>query len=280
MSAWYRKHLEQFKSVDLDDPIELDELKLRLAKFSPIDPEVSIVIPAWNEEKNILPTLSSLASTNTPLRVEIIVINNNSTDRTQQLLDQLGVRNYFQPQQGISYARQLGLQMARGSYHLCADSDTLYPPTWIDSMVKPMRDDSEIVGVYGRYSFIPTTGKSRWSYKLYEFFTGIVIRLRRKNQEYINVLGFNMGFVREVACSTAGFEVLKARKFDNAANSADHVHESEDGRMAVRLKEQGRLALVTNNKARVFTSSRRLEAEGGLFRSFAVRFKNYAGRIF
>ena len=138
MSAWYKSHVKRFGSVGLENSAVLDELKRKLAPFSPSDPEVSVVIPAWNEERGILPTLASLAATTTRLRVEIIVINNNSTDRTQQLLDRLGVRNYFKPQQGIAYARQLGLDKAKGKYHLCADSDTLYPPTWIDTMVEPM----------------------------------------------------------------------------------------------------------------------------------------------
>jgi len=280
MSAWYKNHLERFGEVGLENPEALLELKQQLEPFSPEGPEVSVVIPAWNEEKGILPTLASLAATTTRLRVEIIVINNNSTDRTQQLLDRLGVRNYFQPQQGIAYARQLGLDKAKGKYHLCADSDTLYPPAWIDTMVKPMRDSEEIVGVYGRYSFIPAPGESRLWYRVYECLTGFVVRRRRKRQEYINVLGFNMGFVRDVARETPGFAVINARKFDNAIGSADHVHESEDGRMAVRLKEKGKLCLVTSGKARVFTSSRRLQAEGGLLRSFAARFTAYAGRLF
>lgn len=275
---WYKEHIATYRGIGLDDE-RLDRLKYQLSSFSPENPDVSVVIPAWNEEGDILPTLASLAATATHFRVEIIVINNNSTDRTQQLLDRIGVRNFFQAEQGIAFARQLGLTVAKGTYHLCADADTLYPPGWIDAMIEPMYTQPQVVGVYGRYSFIPAAGKSRWRYWIYECLTGIVVRRRRKHQEYINVLGFNMGFVREVACATAGFQVIQARRFDNAAGSDHHVHESEDGRMAVRLKEKGKLRLVTDKHARVFTSSRRLEAEGGLMRAFSTRFGNYA-RVF
>lgn len=277
LPRWVKQHMYVNKTFDLLAAQELETLRSRLAAFSSEKPDVSVVIPAWNEENNIFRTLSSLAANITTLRVEIIVVNNNSTDRTQELLDLLGVRSYFQPEQGISFARQLGLLKARGKYHLCADSDTIYPPFWIESMVKPMMTNEEIVGVYGRYSFIPSKkNHSRLLYRIYEAFTGLLIRKNRKNQEFMNFLGFNMGFVTRIAKETAGFKVNNARVFDNAKGSESYAAESEDGRMAQRLLTKGRLRLVTSQRARVYTSSRRLEAEGGLFRSFIDRFNRHA----
>lgn len=278
LPRWVKQHLYVNKTFDSLSAEELEALRSRLSNFNAQEPDVSVVIPAWNEENNIFRTLSSLSANITTLRVEIIVVNNNSTDRTQELLDLLGVRSYFQPQQGISFARQLGLLKARGRYHLCADSDTIYPPFWIESMVKPMASNKEIVGVYGRYSFVPTTNtQSRIPYRIYEAFTGLLIRKNRKNQEFMNFLGFNMGFVTHIAKETAGFKVNNARIFDNAKDSESYAAESEDGRMAQRLLTKGKLKLVTSPRARAFTSSRRLEAEGGLFRSFIDRLNKHVG---
>ncbi len=273
--GWIAKH--RYPGLTYDTFVEhgMDELRERLDRFrGHTNPDVSVVIPAWNEENNLFRTLSSLASSTTKLRVEIIVVNNNSSDRTQGLLDDLGVKSHFQPIQGISHARQLGLEKARGKYHLCADSDTLYPPQWIDLMVEPMMRDDRVVGVYGRYCFVPKPGEYRFRYRIYEMCTGLMIRLRKKEHEFMNVLGFNMGFLTGVAQATAGFEVTRARKFDNATGSDAYVDESEDGWMAIRLKENGSLQLVTAPAARVFTSSRRLDAEGGLVRSFIRRIRN------
>ena len=238
------------------------------------------MIPAWNEENNIYRALSSLASNKTERKVEIVVINNNSTDQTQQVLDTLGVRNYFQPQQGITFARQLGLEKAKGKYHLCADSDSFYPPNWIETMVKPMEEDDQIVGVYARYAFLPITGNDRFLLWFYERSAGVMVWLRKKNREYINFLGFNMGFVTQIALKNGGFKVTDVRKFDNALGSENYVQESEDGRMAINLQKSGKLRLIRSNKARVFTSSRRLIAEGGLVKSFTNRFKVHSQRIF
>ena len=276
---WIKPHLFTDKKFnDLTDA-ELSDLKSRLSKFNHEEPDVSVVIPAWNEQDNIYRALSSLASNEIDLKVEIVVINNNSTDRTQQVLDELGVRNYLQPTQGTPHARQMGLFKARGKYHLCADSDTFYPPKWMETMVKPMMKNKEITGVYARYHFMPPAGQSRLSLWPYERMTGIMIRIRKLNREFVNVLGFNMGLVTEVGRTTGGFEVTEVRKFDNALGSDYFVEEAEDGRMALNLQKKGKLKLITDSKARVFTSSRRLVAEGGILQSFLNRFKTHQGRM-
>lgn len=276
---WLKPHLfigKKFKDLTSS---EVQEIRNKMAGFASDKPEVSILIPAWNEEDNIYRTLSSLVNNATSMDVEIVVINNNSTDGTQAVLDQLGVKNYFEVKQGITFARQLGLQMAKGKYHLCADSDTFYPPKWIESMVQPMKDGDNVVGVYGRYSFIPPEGESQLLLWMYEKITGILIRIRKKNREYINVLGFNMGFITEIGRKNGGFEVSDVRKFDNARNSEYFVEESEDGRMAINLKKTGNLKLVTNKEARAYTSSRRITAEGGISKSFMQKFGMHMTRL-
>lgn len=279
LPSWLHQHLYINKKFSDLTASEIEDLKARLSKFNSENPDVSVVIPAWNEENNIYRALSSLASNITNLNVEILVINNNSTDGTQAVLERLGVKSCFQPLQGISFARQMGLLKAKGKYHLCADSDTFYPPNWIDLMVKPMIKNKNIVGVYGRYSFIPPDGISRFSLWFYEKLTGVLIRIRKYKREHINVLGFNMGFVTEIGIASGGFEVKQVRKFDNAIDSPDFVEESEDGRMAVNLKTRGSLKLITRSKARVFTSSRRLTSEGGVMSSFLRRLQLHVNRM-
>lgn len=276
---WVKQH--QFpnkKFSDLSD-VEIKDLKNRLNRFSSNKPEVSVIIPAWNEENNIFRSLSSLSSSTTKREVEIIVINNNSTDQTQNVLEQLGVISHFEKNQGISYARQLGLIKAKGKYHLCADSDTLYPPSWIDLMLEPMLKNENIVGVYGRYSFLPPSNTGRFKLSIYEFITGVLIRIRKNKREHLNVLGFNMGFVTRIGIQNGGFHVKQVRKFHNILGSEDFIEEAEDGRMALNLKRTGQLTLVSDQKARVFTSSRRLIAEGGIFQSFKNRLRLHTNKL-
>ena len=276
LPQWIMPHLYEGKKFGDLSAAEMDELRRALRRFNDPSPEVSVVIPAWNEENNIYRTLSSLSVSNTRLGVELIVINNNSTDDTQKALDQLGVRSYLQPVQGTPHARQMGLDRAQGKYHLCADSDTFYPPDWIDLMVKPMREDARITGVYGAYSFVPPRGQNRLGLTMYEFLTACVIFYRKRKKEYLNAYGFNMGFVTEVGRVTGGFRVSGNRVYAHVTGS-DFANEAEDGRMALNLKTKGELRWVTHPRARVFTSSRRLMDEGSIGKAFVKRFKRQLG---
>src|ERR1035437_7280167 len=105
-------------------------------------PEVSIVIPAYNEEESILQTLYSLCNNFSSKPVEIIVVNNNSTDNTEALVLSAGVPCVREMKQGITAARNAGLAEAKGKYILNADADTIYPADWVEEMIKPL-DRSE-----------------------------------------------------------------------------------------------------------------------------------------
>lgn len=278
LPEWLTIHQYSDKHFNELSEQEWDALKTKLSQFNQPEPEVSIVIPAWNVENSLFRTLSSLASNKTSYKIELIVINNNSTDKTQEILDRLEVKNFSEPQQGISFARQLGLMKAKGYYHLCADSDTFYPPNWIDLMIKPMKENKNIVGVYGRYSFLPGNTQDLPSLFFYEKITGLLIRIRKRNREFLNVLGFSMGFVREIGINNGGFKVKNVRKFDNAPGDA-FVDEAEDGTMALNLLKSGRLKLVTNSKARVFTSTKRLVQDGGIVQAFVKRGKLHGQKL-
>lgn len=267
---WVKSHVYEERRFGDLTPREVMVLRQALQRFTDPNPEVSVVIPAWNEADTIHRTLSSLSATSTRLRTELIVIDNNSTDRTSEVLAALGVRTFVQPVQGTPHARQLGLEHAKGRFHLCADSDTLYPPDWIDLMVKPMQENTGIVGVYGTYSFIPPPGQIRLGLFFYELLTVSLILYRKRKQEYRNVYGFNMGFVTEVGRQTGGFKVGGNRVYTHVVGS-DFTNDAEDGRMALNLKSRGKLRWVTHPRARVFTSSRRLMDEGSIGKAFMKR---------
>ncbi|TDE10234.1 glycosyltransferase family 2 protein [Dyadobacter psychrotolerans] len=272
LPGWVKPHLYSDKKfVDLS-PSEIEILKNRLSSFKSDTPEVSVVIPVWNEQDSVFKTLSSLSASITDYKTEIIVVNNNSSDNTQKVIDTLGTRNYLQEKQGTPYARQMGLDKAKGKYYLCADADTLYPPHWINLMVSPMAKSQQVTGVYGRYSFIPPAGQGRFGLWFYEFITSFIIRIRQRKREYLNVYGFNMGLVTDIGRETGGFNVISDRKYNDVVGS-DYDNDAEDGRMARNLMSKGKLELVTHPKARVFTSSRRLMDDGSIWNAFTNRIK-------
>lgn len=278
MPTWTEKHMFQGNNFTNLTTKQLIDLQNQIKKCSSKNPEVSIVVPVWNEQDSVFRALSSLSANETNLKVELIVINNNSTDATQSVLDKLGVINFLQITQGTPFARQMGLENAKGKYFLCADADTLYPPKWIDCMVAPMMQSDKVTGVYGRYSFIPPNNNNRMGLWFYELFTAAIIRIRKNKREYLNTYGFNMGFVRKVGIETGGFNVSSNRKYNNAVGN-DNTNDAEDGRMARNLSTKGDLVLVTDPRARVFTSARRLMDDGSLWKAFTKRIK-YQLKIF
>jgi glycosyltransferase involved in cell wall biosynthesis len=228
-------------------------------------PVVSVVIPAWNEEVNVLRSIASLAKMKTSIPFEIVVVNNNSTDNTQKTLDKLLVRSVFQPIQGWGPARQMGLEQARGTYILTADADGLYPPTWIDEMLAVLQQPG-VVCVYGRYSFIPSPEKgfSRWKLSILEFMKDVIAELRHYKRPHLNAYGISIGYIREYGLKI-GYVMHKIR--------------GEDGRMCFDLMNYGIVKQVKSPKARVWTGTRTLEKDGSfsqvLFRRVANELRRF-----
>lgn len=215
-------------------------------------PEVSIVIPAYNEEKNILQTLYSLCNNFSSKPVEIIVVNNNSTDNTESLVLSTGVRCVREMKQGITAARNAGLAQANGKYILNADADTIYPVDWVEEMIKPFESKKNVAVVYGRFSFIPIAKTGRLTYFFYEYFADWIRWINKHSKdEAVNVYGFNSGFKRE--------EGLQVEGFDHPPGT------NEDGYLALKLREKGfgDLFYVRNIKALVWTTDRRIQLDGG-----------------
>jgi hypothetical protein len=100
----------------------------------------------------------------------------------------------------------------------------------------------------------------------------VMIEIRKKNREYLNVYGFNMGFITEIGRTNGGFKVSGSRIYANISGS-DYENEAEDGRMALNLKKSGKLEMVTSRKATVYTSPRRLLDDGSITNAFMNRAK-------
>ena len=231
----------------------------RLLKGSP--PEVSVVMPAYNEEASILKALFCLSKSVTNRSVEVIVVNNNSKDNTEAIVKSTGAKCIRETMQGITPARNAGLAAAGGKYILNADADTIYPPDWIEEMVKPL-DNDNITSVYGRFSFIPTAGTPRAIYFFYEYIADFMRWFNKKfKEEASNVYGFNSGFKKEQGLQVDGF---------------NHPPEAnEDGWLALKLRNKGfgKLYYVTSPKALVWTTDRRIQTDGGLWKGFVKRVK-------
>ncbi len=116
--------------------------------------KVSVLIPAWNEEVGILKTLNSVINTDYP-ELEIIVINDGSTDKTHQLVSNF-IQDYERtphqantpvikylklPNGGKAKALNQGLCIATGEIVLTVDADSVMDKKMIANIVKRFTDE-------------------------------------------------------------------------------------------------------------------------------------------
>lgn len=111
-------------------------------------PTLSIVVPAYNEEDSIEPTVESLVALDYPKnKLEIIIVNDGSRDRTSQLAHALArkhrnVRVIDKPNGGKASALNLGIAQARGTLVACMDADSTVERDALKRMVGYFRDKS------------------------------------------------------------------------------------------------------------------------------------------
>jgi len=97
-------------------------------------PKISIVVPAFNEEKGILDTVNSLLKINYPKELlEIIVVNDGSKDRTAEIVQPYadkGLVNFINnaKNQGKAASLNQGFRASKGKYVACIDADTIVEP--------------------------------------------------------------------------------------------------------------------------------------------------------
>ncbi|MCB4792836.1 MAG: PqqD family peptide modification chaperone [Elusimicrobia bacterium] len=105
-----------------------------------ISPKVSIIIPVYNEEASLPMCLDSLMDINYPKEcLEIIVIDNNSTDSSSSIIKSYPVIYVFKEKKGHSFARNKGLKIATGEIIAFTDADCVVDKNWVISFVNEFK---------------------------------------------------------------------------------------------------------------------------------------------
>lgn len=117
-------------------------------------PRISVVVPALDEQQTIGACLRSLATQDYRGPVEVIVVDNASTDATAEIARSHGVRVLHEGRPGVCHARQLGTAAATGDIVVSTDADTTFPPTWLSQIEATMTGRPELVATCGPCSFV------------------------------------------------------------------------------------------------------------------------------
>ncbi len=187
-------------------------------------PFISIVIAARNEANYIGLCLDSLKKQTYPTdRFEILIVDDDSTDKTSQIvastpldnLHLLSVDNSFPEMTAKKRPMSVGIHRARGEWILTTDADCTVPPTWIASMASYMAADIGIV-----IGFSQLTSRSFFDQlQAYDFLTlmaaaagavgmGMPLATSGQNFAYRKCLFEKVGGFRDIAHRPSGDDVL------------------------------------------------------------------------
>ena len=234
----------------------LDEIKANLAQKQSQEPLVSVVVIAYNEERRLAACLWSLSELQTKYPIEILGVNNNSKDGTEEVYQRLGLPYFNELKQSPGFARQCGLEHAKGKYHFCIDADTFYPARYVDLMMsKLVRPDVACVSSF--WSFFPDENHSRFGLFLFELIRDMFLFVQHFKRPELCVRGmvfaFNAEYARQVKIRT-------------------DIRRGEDGSLALSLKPFGKIAFLYHRQARPVTGYGTIGSQS-LWQSFVQHVK-------
>ncbi len=253
---WYTKYLQVYEKPFADAPQSvIDEVRNKLAKLQSNQPVVTVSLIGYNEEKRLLACLWSLSEMICKYPVEIIGVDNESTDRTAEIYQATGIPYYTENQHSCGFARLCGLNNAKGKYHINIDSDTLYPPHYVETMIKVLEKPG-VVAVSSLWSYIPDKNHSWISLKFYEFARDVHLYLQSFKRPELSIRGLVFAYRTDYA---------------RQVGIRSDIRRGEDGSLALGLKKYGKIVFVRKRKARAVTGYGTISADGSLLNSFKVR---------
>lgn len=203
--------------------------------------KLSIIIPAYNEETQLPACLKSLSKQKIDVAYEIIVVDNNSTDKTAEIAKKYGVRIIKETKRGVCSARQTGTLKAKGDIVISSDADCLFPNDWLKNIYQTFKENPQAVAVTGPFEY----GKKPFWGRMYSnSLFKIVKYLYLKKNIVIHTPASNNAFRKSAWQDIGGYNT-------NLTQGGDE-HD-----LLKKLKEKGKIIYLPENK--IQTSSRRLK---------------------
>jgi glycosyltransferase involved in cell wall biosynthesis len=141
-------------------------MRLRIARDSvarkarPPEPSVSVVLPVLDGERFLREAIASAhAQTHRPL--EVIVVDDGSSDRSADVAEGMGARVLRRAHRGVSAARNAGIETARGDLIALLDADDRWPPNRLHLQIDRLRRRPELGFVLGRARLFLSPGTAR-----------------------------------------------------------------------------------------------------------------------
>ena len=201
-------------------------------------PRVSVIVPAYNEEELLADGLDSLLAQDYAGELEIVVVDNASTDTTGEIARAKGVRVVEEPRRGYGRALRRGFAAGTGEILACTDADTVVPRDWVRRIVETYAADDSVVCAGGDVEFIDPNLRG-WLFT--RGLLPLLIWGDRVGGAAPHLWGASFSVRQDVFVAAGGFHP----DFDLQV----------DTELSERLRQYGRVVLVRGEKVR--TSCRR-----------------------
>lgn len=212
---------------------------------------ISIIIPTYNEEKNLENTLKAIRNQDYK-NYEIVVSDSKSKDKTRSIAKKYHAKVVVDRRKGIAAGRNFGAKFAKGDILLFVDADTILMINYIGEIVKSFSNRKVVGATSPIFPFKPNT-KNLSVYLTYNQLVKGSIITRRPH-----VGGMCMALRKKSFFDVGGFD--------------EKLHAFEDVDMSRRISKKGKF--IFNENTFAITSPRRVEAWGH-FAAFRKYFRFY-----
>ncbi len=223
-----------------------------------MEPKISVIIPAFNEEKLLPRCLEALHNQSYPRdKFEVILIDNDSIDKTVEIGHDFGVRVYsYKNMYSPGTARKLGAEKAKGSIIAYTDADCIVFPDWLETIERAI-SDPQIVCIGGLS--IPDK-KTLWFTSLFTLFDWVHVVNHIFGKPIMP--GYNMAIKKEAYEAVGGMN--------------DKILSAEDWDLAMRVgKRFGKKSVRYIRDMKVYTSTRKQDDLRVFLRYAKDGWKNY-----
>ncbi len=246
-------------------------------------PTVSILLAARNEERRLPACLTSLLQLDYPHdKLEIIVVNDRSTDRTKQIAEEFARRD--KRMHALSLAQRLpgmsgkasalcqGMQHARGEIILMTDADCIVPPHWVRAMLAYFTAEVGLVGGFTLLSpspalreLVPASHRDHLFAKIQTLDWMYLLTVGAGAAglgKPVSILGNNFGFRRAAYEQVGGYEKLGFSIIEDFALMRKIANETQ-WRVRLPLAQETTIFSFPTQTWREYLEQRRRWAAGG-----------------
>ncbi|HPY61313.1 MAG TPA: glycosyltransferase [Methanospirillum sp.] len=183
---------------------------------------ISVVIPAYNEEKRIRRSLEALSSQTVPRdQYELIVVDGGSHDKTCEIARDYADIVFVQRSERVAGARNDGFLRARSSLVATTDADSIVGPDWVEHAIRSFSDPNVVL------SFGPVTPIERNVVnRRYALLFNGLIKFGAHSRLYYYTLGCNTAFRKDALLKAGMYRIMDA---------------GDDLEIAVRMRKMGKV---------------------------------------